>query len=159
MDKVKQATKFIGKNLNVPMKTWQDIITHAGMFYLRADHVTTSAAGAAVAAAVTTYLTKHNLPMSEAQTLFDLVDPVKIAAREAKRVSDRAKRERTPSYKRRQAERDATWARFRPSPEPQDTSTADKAYKRLARQLHPDVGGSTEAMQDLNALMEAARKA
>jgi hypothetical protein len=37
---------------------------------------------------------------------------------------------------------------------------SDAAYRRLAKQLHPDVGGgSTEAMQDLNLLMEGARKA
>jgi phage terminase large subunit-like protein len=36
---------------------------------------------------------------------------------------------------------------------------ADEAYKRLAKQLHPDHGGNTEAMQDLNALHDEAEKA
>ena len=33
----------------------------------------------------------------------------------------------------------------------------EDAYKRLAKRLHPDVGGSTEAMQDLNVLITAIR--
>jgi len=37
----------------------------------------------------------------------------------------------------------------------------DKAYKRKAREVHPDIGGSDEAMQKLNAaytvLMERFR--
>jgi hypothetical protein len=34
----------------------------------------------------------------------------------------------------------------------------EAAYKALAKQLHPDVGGSEQAMMDLNTLMAAARK-
>jgi hypothetical protein len=32
------------------------------------------------------------------------------------------------------------------------------AYKSLARLLHPDVGGSEEAMRNLNILMEATKR-
>jgi hypothetical protein len=42
-------------------------------------------------------------------------------------------------------------------PEDLRRAQVDAAYKRLARKLHPDLGGSTEMMEDLNLLMAAAR--
>jgi hypothetical protein len=39
-----------------------------------------------------------------------------------------------------------------------ETQAASEAYKRLARELHPDMGGSDAAMQDLNTLRDATKK-
>ena len=35
---------------------------------------------------------------------------------------------------------------------------AAEAYRRLSKSLHPDAGGTTEQMQDLNAVNDAAKK-
>lgn len=39
-----------------------------------------------------------------------------------------------------------------------ESQAASEAYKRLSKKLHPDVGGSTESMRDLNAINDVAKK-
>jgi hypothetical protein len=113
--------------------------------------------------AVDRYAYKHSLHLSDDSAIVEAVRLMRARIASRARAERRREREFTERVRR---EAESTWSKGRVDhgstgwhPSQRAAADLEAAYKRLARLHHPDLGGTTEAMQDLNLLVATARRA